>query len=273
MKPSEDYYAILGVDKNGTQKEIKAAYRNLALQFHPDRNRDNPEAVTRMKEVNEAYAVLSDSEKKQRYDAMRATFGSAARERFTGAYSQEDIFRGSDIHKIFDEFSKAFGLRGFEEIFRESYGPGFQRFEFRRPGFVGRGFVYRRQGPMQGRHEPRRISLPGNIGARWLQWGMQKILKQALPQPGLDWHDVITISPVLALQGGRIHYGHRRKGKELIVRIRPGIRSGQKIRLQGMGADGKRGGPPGDLYLQVRIQNPYLQKLKDFLASFLKFGK
>ena len=130
----KDYYEILEVDKNATQREVKEAYRKLAFQYHPDRNKDNPAAATRMKEINEAYGALSDAEKRRQYDELRQTFGSSAYGQFRQTYSEQDIFRGSDIHQIFEELSKAFGFRSFDEIFRETYGPVYKTFEFRRPG-------------------------------------------------------------------------------------------------------------------------------------------
>jgi DnaJ-class molecular chaperone len=80
-----EYYQILGVAKTATADEIKKAYRKLALKYHPDKNPDNKEAEEKFKEISEAYAVLSDTEKRQQYD----TFGSAG---FRQRYSQEDIF-------------------------------------------------------------------------------------------------------------------------------------------------------------------------------------
>jgi curved DNA-binding protein len=69
----KDYYDILGLEKNTSQKQVRDAYRRLALLHHPDRNKDNPEAADRMKEINEAYAVLSDPQKRSEYDALRQT--------------------------------------------------------------------------------------------------------------------------------------------------------------------------------------------------------
>ena len=92
-----DYYKLLGVDKNASPEAIKKAYRKLALKYHPDRNKDNKEAEEKFKEISEAYAVLSDKEKKQQYD----TYGSAG---FQQRYSQEDIFRGADLGDILKEF-------------------------------------------------------------------------------------------------------------------------------------------------------------------------
>ena len=99
-----DYYEILGIDKNADEATIKKAYRTLAMKYHPDRNPGDKEAVEKMKEINEAYAVLSDREKRRLYD----TYGHAGLQGLT----QEDIFRGVDFDSIFEEiFGRGFGFK------------------------------------------------------------------------------------------------------------------------------------------------------------------
>lgn len=137
----KDYYDILGLKNDASQKQIRDAYRRLALLNHPDRNKDNPEAEDRMKEINESYAVLSGPQKRREYDSFRQAYGSSAHYHFRQTHSEKDIFRNSDIQQIFEELSRAFGFRGFDDIFRESYGAGYQTFEFRRPGAFGRVFM------------------------------------------------------------------------------------------------------------------------------------
>ncbi len=103
---AKDYYKVLGVAKTASQDEIKAAYRNLAIKHHPDRNKDKgKEAETKMQELNEAYAVLSDPEKRQQYDQ----FGS---EGFNQRFSQEDIFRNFNFEDIFQQFGNMGGAAG-----------------------------------------------------------------------------------------------------------------------------------------------------------------
>ena len=128
----EDYYQVLGVDKNATAKQIKESYRQLAFKFHPDRNKENPGAVEEMKKVNEAYAVLSNPAKKREYDTLKNQFGSSAYTHFRNNYSEQDIFSGSDINHIFEEMARNFGLRGSNEIFKEFYGRGYRQFEFKK---------------------------------------------------------------------------------------------------------------------------------------------
>ena len=118
-----NYYDILGVNKSASESDIKKAYRKKAMEYHPDRNQNNPQAEEKFKQVNEAYAVLSDKQKKQQYDM----FGD---QKFHQQYSSDDIFRGTDFGSIFEEF----GMGG--NIFGNIFGGGFQQGQ--RGGF-GRG--------------------------------------------------------------------------------------------------------------------------------------
>lgn len=258
----KDYYETLTLDNKASQKQIKEAYRKLALEYHPDRNRD-PLAAAKMKEINEAYAVLSDPAKRKEYDTLQQTYGAAASSRFRQSYSQEDIFRGSDIRHVYEEISRVFGLRGFEEIFREFYGPGYRTFEFRRPGFSARAFTFRHPFGTGSGGEPSFPSLPGGALGRALKFLLKKKWGIEWPERGKDLNDRITIPPSLARTGGKIGFVFRQKGKELLVTIPPRIRDGQRIRLKGMGKSGKGGGEPGDLYLRIRVKNSLLQKALD----------
>jgi DnaJ-class molecular chaperone len=265
MEPN-DYYHILGVDPAASQARIRQAYRNLALQYHPDRNRGNPEAAARMKAVNEAYAVLSDPRKRREFDAMRQTFGSSAYGQFRQSYSERDIFHGSDINQIFEEVSRTFGFRGFEDVFREFYGSGFQSFEFRKPGAFGKAFVF--SSSQKTGRSPQIPGLPfsGGLG-KLIRYFLKRKLGIELPEKGADEHDVIKLSSSLAQAGGKIRYFYRKKSKELLVDIPAGITDGQQIRLRGMGAEGKGGGEPGDLYVKVRVRKPLLQRIGDFFKK------
>lgn len=263
----KDFYEILNVHKEAGQDEIRGAYRKLALQYHPDRNRDDPAATARMKEINEAYAVLSDPGKRERYDGLRSTYGSSAYDHFRNAYSEQDIFRGSDIQEILDQLSRAFGFRGFDDIFRETYGPGYRSFEFQRSGSFGRIFVSA-FGREPGHRKP--SALQGLLG-RAVKYGLRKKWGIEIPERGRDLHDIITIPPGLAQRGGRFRYVNRSERKELIVSVPPGIRPGKRIRLKGLGAPGTGGGEAGDLFLRVRVRSAPFQKLRDFLNQFLAY--
>jgi curved DNA-binding protein len=205
---TRDYYDVLGVSKNAGDDEIKKAYRKLAMKYHPDRNPNKKEAEERFKEINEAYAVLGDKEKRKQYD----TFGA---EGFRQRFTQEDIFRGFNFDEI---LSGLFGGRGRRE-FRSGGREGFDFGDL----FGGRG-AYQNAGRM--------------------------------PQKGEDILYELPITLEEAAFGGekRVTFRKERGGtEEISVRIPKGITSGKKLRVAGKGVDGKNGGPPGDLYLQVEI--------------------
>ncbi len=268
MEP-KDYYDILGLPGNAGQKQIRDAYRRLALLHHPDRNQGSPEAAERMKEINESYAVLSDPVKRREYDALRQAYGSSAYGQFRQTHSEQDIFKDSDIRQVFEELSRAFGFRGFDDIFRESYGTGYRTFEFKGPGAFGRiilgGFG---GGPTGGKGDP----LGGHLG-RVIRYGLKKKWGIELPERGMDVHDFIVLSPEMARRGGRIRYSCKKTGRELYVTIPPNTRSGQKLRLKGMGASGRGGGESGDIYLKIHIRTSLIRKAKDFIAVLRSSGK
>jgi molecular chaperone DnaJ len=121
----KDYYEILGVPRNASKEEIKRAYRRLALQYHPDRNK-SPDAEEKFKEISEAYAVLSDDEKRKLYDM----YGRAG---VTSSYTQEDLFRS--IRFDFDELFRDLGFGDFDSIFERFFGFG-RRAREPQPTFV-----------------------------------------------------------------------------------------------------------------------------------------
>jgi curved DNA-binding protein len=204
-----DYYEILGVNKKDSDEEIKRAYRKLAMKYHPDRNPNKKEAEERFKEINEAYAVLSDKEKRKQYD----TFGA---EGFRQRFTQEDIFRGFDFEEI---LAGLFGGRGRREF---KFGGGRGGFDF------------------------------GNVSGG--SYGYQEMGR--MPQKGEDILYELTISLEEAASGGEKRISYRKDGKveEVSVKIPKGIPAGKKLRLAGKGMEGKKGGPPGDLYLQISIR-------------------
>ena len=138
---SKDYYKILGVNKNAGEDEMKKAYRKLAMKYHPDQNKGDKQAEERFKELNEAYAVLSDKEKRRQYDMFGA-------EGFQQRFSQEDIFRNFDFGQVFREFGF-----GSEDLFGRIFGGmGGGRRSFGRSGgpYSGGPFGRRAQQPQKG---------------------------------------------------------------------------------------------------------------------------
>jgi len=113
----KDYYQMLGVDRNALEDEIKKAYRKLALQYHPDHHPDDSESEEKFKEIGEAYAVLSDPEKRKEYDF-------SGHVRFKRMYSSEDIFRNFGFDPLFKEFGFGFGSQSFRGFFCGKRGRG-----------------------------------------------------------------------------------------------------------------------------------------------------
>ncbi len=264
----KDYYQILAVERQAPPLKIKEAYRKLALRYHPDKNWETPSAVEKMKEINEAYAVLSDPKKRRDYDRFHEQYGPSGYDRFKQRYSEQDIFRGSDINQIFEEMARSFGFRSFEEVFRESYGQGYRTFEFQRPGVSARGFVFFGPGFRRNnsREDPILPGISSGCFGRFTKYLLRKTLTFSESERGKDLNGVLYLDPRQALEGARGKYFHRRRSKELIVTVPPGMKQGQQIRLKGMGALGKQGGEAGDLYLRVRIRKPLFERVKQLLG-------
>jgi DnaJ-class molecular chaperone len=264
-----DYYKVLGVSQKASSKEIKEAFRELAFKYHPDQNKDDPSVAEKMKQINEAYAVLSNSERRSEYDRMKNAFGNSAYSQFRQSYSDQDIFNGTDILHVFEEMTRSFGFRGYDEIFKEFYGPGYRRFEFNRPGFFMKGFVFTGgfgPGKHRGRHRFPHQQRPKKLG-KMSRFLFNKLTGTQLPEDGVDFYDEIALTPEQARQGGPYAFYHKQRGKKLVVKIPAGIREGQKIRLSGMGEDGKGGGTSGDLFIKVKIKTPLLERVKKFISG------
>lgn len=271
------------MSENASSEEIRKAFRNLAFRYHPDRS---PGSEEMMKEINEAYAVLSNPAKKDEYDALRQRHGSFAREQFRQTHTDRDIFRDSDIGQIFEEFSKIFGFSRPEDIFSRDnvYGPRYRTFEFKGPGGSGGGFFFygpiRRafqeklrvspyQTPQPAGHSPFVLSAIMLRGLDLFQKLVAKKLGLDLPESGRDRYDVIEIAAQEAFAGGRVRYRYKKRGKprDLLIKIPPGISDGQKMKLKGLGEEGKHGGKSGDLYLKVKVHTPFLEKIKKLLRK------
>ena len=245
MVNHKDYYQILGVMKTAGKAEIKEAYRKLAFQYHPDRNAGEAAAVEKMKDINEAYAVLSDPEKRRRYDLLQQQYGTGAHDRFRQRYSEQDIFRGSDINLIFEEMATAFGFRGFEEIFCDSHGQ-YRTTEFRGPGMFGRVIVF---GPTPGGarpHRPEVFGQPGIIArmaSKLIRYALGKVMGQ-IGTGAKDVHGTLTLDEREATQGGKFIYSDERRSRQLKITVPPGIKSGPDDPAErDGGGQGRPGGP------------------------------
>lgn len=218
---AEDYYKILGVDKKATADELKKAYRKLAVKWHPDKNPTNKAAAEeKFKKISEAYAVLSDQEKRNQYD----NFGSA--DQFRQQYSQEDIFRGVDL----DEILRSFGFGG-------ARGGG--RTTFR---------TSRRSGMGSGEHEDPFAGIFGNMGSGQQQYSH-------MHEKGQDVEYNLSISLEESVLGAdkKLSLQIENRIEEMNVKIPAGISTGKKLRLPGKGLSGYNGGPNGDLYLNINV--------------------
>ncbi len=209
-----DYYATLGVSKNADQSEIKKAYRKLAIKYHPDKNAGDKAAEEKFKKISEAYAVLSDKEKRQQYD----TFGESG---FHQRYSQEDIFRGFDLNDILNQFGFGGGSFRTSGGFRTGSGGGFEDL-FSGAG-VGRG-----------------------CGGRTCR-------PQPVKGGDLTYEITVTLEDVLRGAEKTISLRQNGSSNNIAVKIPQGIEAGKRLRLSGKGAASSTGGPAGDLYLKINI--------------------
>ena len=226
MTRTKDYYKILGVSKDASPEDIKKAFRKLALKYHPDKNKGNKEAEEKFKEVNEAYAVLSDPKKRKEYDA----FGS---QEFHRQYSEEDIFKNFDFSSIFQDLGIG--------------GDGFTRIIFSSGG-AGTGSVFDDLFAAQGRAGYGR-------GGRGCSRGDHFVYQQ--PQPkGQDVILDLYVTPQEVLNGDKKIISLQTGGfpEKISVKIPRGIPNGKKIRVPGKGVQGPGG--RGDLYLRINISLP-----------------
>ncbi len=211
--PEKDYYKILGVNKDASDAEIKKAYRKLAMKYHPDHAKGDKGSEDRFKQISEAYAVLSDKEKRKQYD----TYGSNG---FQQRYSQEDIFKNFDFSDIFKEFG--FGGQT-SNFFSGAGGPG-----------GARGFNYGGGGsPFGSRAGRNATQMKGSD------------LVYELP---------LTLQEIATGASKTITFQHKGRAENITVKIPKGMITGKKLRISGKGEESAFGGPPGDLFIQSKVQ-------------------
>ncbi len=275
MAEKRDYYDVLGVSKDSTEGDIKKSYRKLAMKYHPDRNPDNPAAEDKFKEASEAYSVLSDPEKRARYDQYgHAGMGGQN-------FSYEDIFGGGG---------------GFADIFSEIFGGGFGGFG----GFGGGGggrpnlrrgenLQYRMKldflGAVHGVKD-KKIKVPRSVHCETCDGtgsadskvttcstcnGMGVVLQQQMfvriktTCPTCRGKGTIIANPCAPCRGS----GRVKKEETVTVSIPAGVDTGNRLRVSGKGNQGDVGAPAGDLFVDIHVTEHdfFMREDNDILCS------
>jgi len=280
-----DYYKVLGVDKNASDTEIKKAYRKLAMKYHPDHAKGDKSAEEKFKQVSEAYAVLSDKEKRKQYDQ----FGSSG---FRQRFSQEDIFRGFDFSDIFREFG--FGGANFSSGRR-----GGTRFSFGGTNPFG---GYQQQAPVKGsdlvyelpltlsevaagaskiisfQHKGRSEKVTVKIPKGMITGKKLRLAGKGEPSPyggpagDLYIQSKVMDDPVFRSEEYDLHINRKIKlteailgttlsvptisGKELSLKIPAGTQPKTKMRFAGYGLPHMQGKAKGDMYVTILVTIP-----------------
>lgn len=262
----KNYYEILGVEKEASESEIRKRYRKLAMQYHPDQNPGNPEAEEKFKEVAEAYGVLTDPVKRKEYDNCLRWGREQQYQQGNGgfSYSQEDIlkdlFQDPRFQQMFQgllrEFQKS-GFRASPQFVSQSFFGGKGRM------IVGGLFLFSSlagSSLLRGvkKSLPPKETMMKSLGRKvgsFLQGGSKKSSKTAA-KPQLSYDITYTINLTAdELRDGKIVQLQTTVGKgteTLKIKVPPGSRQGQKLRLRGKGNHGPGG--PGDLFLHIQQQ-------------------
>ena len=227
-----DYYDILGVSRDADEREIKKAYRRLARKYHPDMNEGDKQAEEKFKDVNEAYEVLSDPEKRKLYDQFGSEWKQWQRAggrpedfdwgNWQQAYRPGSGGRGRVHYANVDDLQDLFGggASNFSDFFEQLFG-GFDRQAGARDPFGGMG-------------------------------GRSPYVRTQQRKKGRDYDQPVEITLEEAYRGTKRLV--QMDGRRLEVKIPPGADDGTRVRISGAGAPGVRGGTPGDLFLVVQIR-------------------
>jgi molecular chaperone DnaJ len=258
-----DYYEILGVQKNVNPQELKSAFRKVALQYHPDRNPGDKEAEEKFKEASEAYEVLSDPERRARYDRFghAGAGGGAGFEGFGG-------FQGVNINDIFgDIFGEIFGGGG-RGRGRGGIGRGADLRYNLEISFEEAAFGCRPKVPIprpkkcetcsgsgsKSGAAPKPCATCGGVGEVRFTQGFFAVSRAC--------HDCNGTGAVIPDPCSKCKGSGKVPSEEVLeVNIPGGVDNGTRVRLSGMGEPGERGGPPGDLYVTVIVrEHPLFQR-------------
>jgi len=262
----KDYYEVLGVGRDASKSEIKKAYRRLALKYHPDKSKDKG-TEDKFKEISEAYAVLSDDEKRKQYDM----YGHAG---IDSQYNYEDIFRGADFSDIFRDLGFNFG---FDNIFQHFFG-GFGGRRGRQGTRRGNDILYRMAISLEDAYfggkkelEIKRKEKCRECNGTGKAKG-SKVVKcpvcngsgqvQQTSRTPFGHFTQITVCQKCGGEGEIIENPCRKchgtgvveNRRKIEVKIPKGVRDGTRLRLAGEGEAGERGAPPGDMYLEIYVK-------------------
>jgi curved DNA-binding protein len=278
---AQDYYKLLGVEKGASQGEIKKAYRKLAMKYHPDHTKGDKAAEEKFKKISEAYAVLSDKEKRKEYD----TFGA---EGFRQRFSQEDIFRGFDFGDVFREFGFGGGRGGMRFNFGggSPFGSHARQQQARMKGSdlvyelpltlkeVANGTSKTVSLQHQGYSEKVTVKIPkGLISGKKLRLAGKGSPSPLGGPPGdLFIRAKVLNDPLYRAEKYDLHMNQELKlseavlgthisvptldGKQLSLKIPPGTKPGTKMRMSGHGLPHMKGNKKGDLYVKIQVKLP-----------------
>ncbi len=240
----QDYYETLGVPETATEKEIRSAFRKLARQYHPDVNPGNAEAEQRFKQINEAYEVLSDPEKRKRYDEV----GSRWREYEQWQHAQQASGARAEPYE----------WGGFADA-----GPRGARYEYRTTSDEDLRDLFGDDAPFSDFFE----TFFRGGGAR----GASGQARAPRPRPGSDLEHPLEISLEDAYRGTTVQLSLQtpdRGTQRLEVKIPPGVNTGSRVRVSGKGQPGRGGGQHGDLYLVIEVRpDPRFERTGDDLRT------
>ncbi len=246
----QDYYATLGVPKTASDREIRAAYRKLARQYHPDVNPGNKDAEERFKQINEAYEVLSDPEKRKRYDEL----GARWREYEQWQRSQQA--------------AGAAGARGqpFDWGFAGPAGAPGARYQYRTVDAEDLRDLFGDEAPFSDFFE----TFFGQ-GTAWARAGARRTPR---PRPGADLEQPVEVTLEEAYRGTTRLFSIQApdgQARRIEIKIPAGVDNGSRVRVAGQGNPGQSGGPAGDLYLVVNVRpDPRFERRGDDLHHRLR---
>ena len=250
---AKDFYQVLGIKRGASTKEIKQAYRKLAREFHPDVNPDDKKAEERFKEINNAHEVLSDTEKRARYDRWGDKWEQAA------AFEKARAQAGATGSGNFQQFH--FDVNDLGNIFRQGQGGGGGGFEDIL-GNLFRGGGGAQRGPRRGQNTEYATEVTLEEAHAGTTRTME--MRSEGPCPTCGGSGQIANAVCHFCQG----QGTVAQPSRMEVKIPAGAKDGTRVRLKGKGSGGAGGGPPGDLYVVVKVQpHPRFNRKGDDLTT------